>query len=291
VLSNFQSEQQALSGARIFRHGSLGNTQRRFHATRIECGLGVTTDQPCSSSSCAVCGILQRGFDISKAADGRFGRAIYSTSRSSKVRRRVNGIVRDWHLLSPDQWRRQCGNHDFAVLQAESNASSAGAAPHCAMFVVLVACVMKKMMIMMMMIIIRMVVLQAESYASCAGAAPHCAMFVVLVACGRAYPAKQDMWGGQTAAPSGYDSVLGDPSVSDQLLVMMLRYAVMLHMMLCYGAWYGRVYVMLGGVVLPRGVMRGFCKRHQVTWCASFAGIDVPWPSLTAAFCLQDSQT
>eukprot|EP01126_Amoeba_proteus_P026263 TRINITY_DN2602_c0_g1_i2.p1 TRINITY_DN2602_c0_g1~~TRINITY_DN2602_c0_g1_i2.p1 ORF type:complete len:252 (+),score=28.32 TRINITY_DN2602_c0_g1_i2:459-1214(+) len=63
-------------------HGGPGNELRRFHGTSIACGL--TNDQLCSTTSCAVCSIIKAGFQLRFAGNGCFGKGTYFSSASSK---------------------------------------------------------------------------------------------------------------------------------------------------------------------------------------------------------------
>jgi hypothetical protein len=68
---------------------------RRFHGTSSLCGVGINVgDSPCSSSECAVCGILTIGFDTNHAGSGavggqqrhlRYGKGIYSSATPGKA--------------------------------------------------------------------------------------------------------------------------------------------------------------------------------------------------------------
>ena len=90
----FKNYQSAIHTKRgrgcIFGSGSEGNTHRRFHGTKLNCDLGLSSGnyRTCSNSSCVVCSILNNGFLLQHAQSnisfGRFGRGLYFSSCSSK---------------------------------------------------------------------------------------------------------------------------------------------------------------------------------------------------------------
>jgi len=78
----------------VYGHGAKGNVQRRFHGTNITCNLGIAGNSlHCTSSNCSICGIVTKGFLLSKLGTGssqhvpgfsRFGSGIYFSATSSK---------------------------------------------------------------------------------------------------------------------------------------------------------------------------------------------------------------
>jgi hypothetical protein len=77
--------QVAAKGVPVFGNGGPGNTQRRFHGTRLACDLGRGNMSPCSSGSCIVCCIIQNGFQVNRATAERYGDGIYLSATSSKA--------------------------------------------------------------------------------------------------------------------------------------------------------------------------------------------------------------
>ncbi|TEB30508.1 hypothetical protein FA13DRAFT_1814687 [Coprinellus micaceus] len=63
----------------------VGNEQFRYHGTKRQCQLGITTTQLCASAACAVCNILKTSFKVSVARGGSFGSGVYSSSASNKA--------------------------------------------------------------------------------------------------------------------------------------------------------------------------------------------------------------
>ncbi|KAJ3540655.1 hypothetical protein NMY22_g4207 [Coprinellus aureogranulatus] len=56
----------------------------RYHGTRRQCQLGVSTTQLCSATTCPVCNILKTSFSVALARPtGAFGAGVYSSSSSS----------------------------------------------------------------------------------------------------------------------------------------------------------------------------------------------------------------
>ena len=98
------------------RRTAVGNERFCYHGTKIKCGLGKTTAQPCkSTTTCSACSILKSSFKVSEAkgtgayvslprnsqgcakADlalnrHRFGKGIYTSSSSNKAYRQYCGI-------------------------------------------------------------------------------------------------------------------------------------------------------------------------------------------------------
>lgn len=102
--ARYQAEHKAyqfssgLRDVKVFAPGTIGNTQRRFHGTRVAatCRLGAAPagagqaaqTEPCDSTECPVCCIIRGRFDckhVGKATGRyRFGRGIYTSATSSK---------------------------------------------------------------------------------------------------------------------------------------------------------------------------------------------------------------
>jgi len=82
----------------VARTSGTANVQRRFHGTTMKCSFGINEGQkPCSADDCAVCTIIERGFDLDKSRGGpltsqfatlggalRYGRGLYFSKTSSK---------------------------------------------------------------------------------------------------------------------------------------------------------------------------------------------------------------
>ncbi|TEB30488.1 hypothetical protein FA13DRAFT_1733800 [Coprinellus micaceus] len=72
---------------------SVGNQRFCYHGTKIKCGLGKTTSQPCKSTECPACNILKFSFKVSEAkVTGAFGKGIYTSSSSNKAYRQYCGL-------------------------------------------------------------------------------------------------------------------------------------------------------------------------------------------------------
>ncbi|KAJ3519422.1 hypothetical protein NMY22_g13214 [Coprinellus aureogranulatus] len=64
----------------------VGNEHFRYHGTKRQCQLGVTTTKLCSSATCSICNILKTSFKVSLAnTGGAFGPGVYSSSASNKA--------------------------------------------------------------------------------------------------------------------------------------------------------------------------------------------------------------
>jgi hypothetical protein len=62
-------------------HHQPGNTVRRFHGTGLKCTLGINGKAKCCTDpTCAVCNIIQQGFDMAYSSDGRYGKGLYGVS-------------------------------------------------------------------------------------------------------------------------------------------------------------------------------------------------------------------
>ena len=62
-------------------HHQPGNTVRRFHGTGLKCTLGINgKTKCCTDPTCAVCNIIQQGFDMAYSSDGRYGKGLYGVS-------------------------------------------------------------------------------------------------------------------------------------------------------------------------------------------------------------------
>lgn len=65
-------------------HHQPGNTVRRFHGTGLKCTLGINGKAKCCTDpTCAVCNIIQQGFDMAYSSDGRYGKGLYGVSTYS----------------------------------------------------------------------------------------------------------------------------------------------------------------------------------------------------------------
>ncbi|CAG8772533.1 7159_t:CDS:2, partial [Acaulospora morrowiae] len=99
VINNYKAYREYVESkrrceGRLFPKGdgrrlmTKGNEQRRFHGTRMNCLLGITTDIICSDLNCAVCGIITNGYKLCYVGEtfssGRFGPGIYFSGASSK---------------------------------------------------------------------------------------------------------------------------------------------------------------------------------------------------------------
>lgn len=69
--------------------GTAGNTHRRFHGTKLGCGISPSNAATCGGTGCSVCSILKSGFLVryaqSNISFGRFGCGLYFSSTSSKA--------------------------------------------------------------------------------------------------------------------------------------------------------------------------------------------------------------
>ncbi|KAG8872138.1 hypothetical protein FRB98_000258 [Tulasnella sp. 332] len=63
-----------------------GNERRRWHGTTRLCKIGDDPKNltPCSTSGCSMCAIIKSSYDVSYAAQGMFGKGIYTSATSSK---------------------------------------------------------------------------------------------------------------------------------------------------------------------------------------------------------------
>jgi len=96
LTARFQSYCWKKRGVAVWSQGGLGNQQKRFHGTKMKCKFAGS---PCSDTTCAICGIIQNGFDMKRCKTGFFGRGIYCTSASTaavryaKTGMKVDGAV------------------------------------------------------------------------------------------------------------------------------------------------------------------------------------------------------
>lgn len=77
---------RTIGNMRVRGHGrNPGNQQRRFHQCVMKCDF---KGMPCSDKTCAVCSIIETGFQmkyVGSTAGSRFGAGIYCTSTPSKA--------------------------------------------------------------------------------------------------------------------------------------------------------------------------------------------------------------
>ncbi|CAG8550022.1 2864_t:CDS:2 [Diversispora eburnea] len=82
-----------------------GNEQRRFHGTRMKCLLGISSDNICYDTTCALCNIISNGYKLSYNGINfpcqKFGPGLYFSGTSSKS-----------DYFSKDSYRKDSANEN-----------------------------------------------------------------------------------------------------------------------------------------------------------------------------------